>query len=34
VLLLAGREIAARPDRAVVFQNHSQLPWMSCFDNV
>ena len=35
VLLLAGREIAGPgPDRAVVFQNHSLLPWMSCFDNV
>ena len=35
VLLLAGREISGPgPDRAVVFQNHSLLPWMSCFDNV
>ncbi|HRZ02343.1 MAG TPA: ABC transporter ATP-binding protein, partial [Burkholderiaceae bacterium] len=35
VLLLDGREIAGPgPDRAVVFQNHSLLPWMSCFDNV
>ena len=35
VLLCAGREIAGPgPDRAVVFQNHSLLPWMSCFDNV
>jgi nitrate/nitrite transport system ATP-binding protein len=35
VLLLAGREIGGPgPDRAVVFQNHSLLPWMSCFDNV
>jgi nitrate/nitrite transport system ATP-binding protein len=35
LLLLAGREIAGPgPDRAVVFQNHSLLPWMSCFDNV
>jgi len=35
VLLLAGREIAGPgPDRAVVFQNHSLLPWMSCFENV
>jgi len=35
VLLCDGREIAKPgPDRAVVFQNHSLLPWMSCFDNV
>jgi len=35
VLLCAGREIAGPgPDRAVVFQNHSLLPWMSCFENV
>jgi nitrate/nitrite transport system ATP-binding protein len=35
VLLCAGREIAGPgPDRAVVFQNHSLLPWMTCFDNV
>lgn len=35
VLLCDGREIARPgPDRAVVFQNHSLLPWLSCFDNV
>jgi nitrate/nitrite transport system ATP-binding protein len=35
VLLCDGREIAGPgPDRAVVFQNHSLLPWMTCFDNV
>jgi nitrate/nitrite transport system ATP-binding protein len=35
VLLCGGREIAGPgPERAVVFQNHSLLPWMSCFGNV
>ena len=35
VLLARGREIAGPgPDRAVVFQNHSLLPWMTCFGNV
>jgi nitrate/nitrite transport system ATP-binding protein len=35
VALLAGREIAGPgPERAVVFQNHSLLPWLTCFDNV
>jgi nitrate/nitrite transport system ATP-binding protein len=35
VLLCAGREIAGPgPERAVVFQNHSLLPWLSCFGNV
>lgn len=34
-LFCAGREIAAPgPERAVVFQNHSLLPWLSCFENV
>src|SRR5689334_25265427 len=34
-IILAGREIAGPgPDRGVVFQNHSLLPWLSCFDNV
>ncbi|MEI7445015.1 MAG: ABC transporter ATP-binding protein [Burkholderiales bacterium] len=34
-LLCANREIAGPgPDRAVVFQNHSLLPWMSCLENV
>lgn len=35
VMLCAGREIAGPgPDRAVVFQNHSLLPWLTCFENV
>jgi len=35
VLLCAGREIAGPgPERAVVFQNHSLLPWLTCFDNI
>ena len=35
VLLCANREIKGPgPERAVVFQNHSLLPWMSCHDNV
>jgi nitrate/nitrite transport system ATP-binding protein len=35
VLLCAGREIAGpSPERAVVFQNHSLLPWLTCFENV
>src|SRR6188768_3582586 len=34
-MILAGREIAGPgPDRGVVFQNHSLLPWLSCFGNV
>ncbi|MCV2218792.1 ABC transporter ATP-binding protein [Thauera sp. Sel9] len=35
VMLCGGREIAGPgPERAVVFQNHSLLPWLTCFDNV
>jgi len=34
-LICAGREIAGPgPSRAVVFQNHSLLPWLSCYENV
>ncbi|TCO78929.1 nitrate/nitrite transport system ATP-binding protein [Plasticicumulans lactativorans] len=34
-MLLAGREIPGPgPERAVVFQNHSLLPWLTCFENV
>lgn len=35
VCLCNGREIGGPgPERAVVFQNHSLLPWMTCFENV
>ena len=35
VLLCDNREInAPGPERAVVFQNHSLLPWLTCFENV
>ncbi|MBB5203118.1 nitrate/nitrite transport system ATP-binding protein [Inhella inkyongensis] len=35
VLICDGREIARPgPERAVVFQNRSLLPWLSCADNV
>jgi len=35
VMLCANREIKGPgPERAVVFQNHSLLPWLTCFENV
>ena len=35
VLLLANKEIKGPgPERAVVFQNHSLLPWLTAFENV
>ncbi len=34
-VVLEGREIAGPgPDRAVVFQNHSLLPWLTVYENV
>ena len=35
VLLCASKEITGPgPERAVVFQNHSLLPWLTCFENI
>ncbi len=35
VLLLSNKEIRGPgPERGVVFQNHSLLPWLTCFGNV
>ncbi|MEQ1600877.1 MAG: ABC transporter ATP-binding protein [Methylophilaceae bacterium] len=35
LMFCAGREIAGPgPERAVVFQNHSLLPWLTCAENV
>jgi nitrate/nitrite transport system ATP-binding protein len=34
-VILDGREVTEPgPERAVVFQNHSLLPWLSCYENV
>jgi nitrate/nitrite transport system ATP-binding protein len=34
-VLLNGREVVEPgPDRAVVFQNHSLLPWLSAYENI
>jgi nitrate/nitrite transport system ATP-binding protein len=34
-VLLSGREVTEPgPERAVVFQNHSLLPWLSAYENV
>ena len=34
-LICAGREIKGPgPERGVVFQNHSLLPWLTCYENI
>ena len=34
-VILEGKEVSEPgPDRAVVFQNHSLLPWLTCYENV
>ena len=34
VILDGGEGNSPGPERAVVFQNHSLLPWLSCYENV
>jgi nitrate/nitrite transport system ATP-binding protein len=34
-VILEGKEVnEPGPDRAIVFQNHSLFPWLSCYENV
>ena len=34
-MICNGREIAGpSPERSVVFQNHSLLPWLTCYENI
>ncbi len=34
-VILDGKEVAEPgPERSVVFQNHSLLPWLTCYENV
>jgi nitrate/nitrite transport system ATP-binding protein len=34
-VVLDGKEVTdPGPDRAVVFQNHSLLPWLTCYENI
>ncbi len=34
-VVLEGREVSEPgPDRAVVFQNHSLLPWLTAYENI
>lgn len=34
-IILEGKQVTSpSPDRAVVFQNHALLPWLTCYENV